>query len=57
VLWLLFPAAQRSSSQLALVALCSFLLSWATQRLIERPVLAWRRRFRRRVQTNATSVT
>jgi peptidoglycan/LPS O-acetylase OafA/YrhL len=57
VLWLLFPAAERSSSQLALVALCSFLLSWATQRLIERPVLAWRRRFRRRVQTNATSVT
>jgi peptidoglycan/LPS O-acetylase OafA/YrhL len=57
VLWLLFPVGEHGPAQLALVVACSFLLSWATQRLIERPVLAWRRRFRRRVQANATSVT
>jgi peptidoglycan/LPS O-acetylase OafA/YrhL len=57
VLWLLFPGPDRSAMQLSVVVVCSFLLSWGTQRLIERPVLAWRRRFRRRVETNATSVT
>jgi peptidoglycan/LPS O-acetylase OafA/YrhL len=57
VLWLLFPRAAHGAAQLGLVVTCSFLLSWATQRLVERPVLACRRRFRRSVQANATSVT
>ncbi|MDP3760613.1 MAG: acyltransferase [Ramlibacter sp.] len=46
LLWLLFPAPDRTPVQLALLALCSFVLSWATQRWLERPVLAWRRRLR-----------
>jgi peptidoglycan/LPS O-acetylase OafA/YrhL len=46
LLWLLFPAPHRSPLQLTLLALCSFVLSWATQHWIEKPVLRWRRRLR-----------
>lgn len=46
LLWILFPDPNRSALQLALLALCSCLLSWATQRWLERPVLGWRRRLR-----------
>ncbi len=47
LLWLLFPAPERTPVQLAIVAVCSFALSWATQRWLEKPVLAWRRRLRK----------
>jgi peptidoglycan/LPS O-acetylase OafA/YrhL len=46
IMWVLFPTPNRSALQLAMLALCSCLLSWATQRWLERPVLGWRRRLR-----------
>lgn len=46
LLWILFPAPGRTPLQLALLSVCSFALSWATQRWLEKPVLAWRRRLR-----------
>ena len=46
LIWLLFPASERTPLQLAALALCSLMLSWATQRWLERPVLALRRRLR-----------
>jgi peptidoglycan/LPS O-acetylase OafA/YrhL len=46
LIWWLFPASGRTPLQLAALALCSIALSWATQRCIEQPVLAWRRRLR-----------
>ncbi|MEJ6021941.1 acyltransferase family protein [Ramlibacter sp. PS4R-6] len=55
LIWLLFPASGLGAAQLAALAVCSFALSWATQRALERPVLAWRRRLRAR--TDGTSVT
>lgn len=49
LLWLLFPAPEPGPAQLAALVACSFALSWATQRALERPVLAWRRRLRQAV--------
>ena len=46
LIWWLFPAPGRTPLQLAILALCSVAASWATQRWIEKPVLAWRRRLR-----------
>lgn len=46
LLWLFFPASGLSPLQLLMLAASSLLLSWATQRWLERPVLAWRRRLR-----------
>jgi peptidoglycan/LPS O-acetylase OafA/YrhL len=46
LIWLLFPAPGRTPLQLAVLAICSCALSWATQRWLERPVLAWRRQLR-----------
>lgn len=57
VIWLLFAGSVQGTAQLAVLTACSFLLSWATQRLIEQPVLAWRRRLRTRQHVDATSVT
>jgi len=57
LLWLLFPAPNRTPLQLIVLALCSFALSWATQRWIERPVLAWRRRLRTTPNMNGITVT
>jgi peptidoglycan/LPS O-acetylase OafA/YrhL len=47
LIWLLFPAPERTPLQLTILALCSVALSWGTQRWLEKPVLAWRRRLRR----------
>lgn len=47
LIWLLFPSGgpERGNELVALMC-ASLLLGWATQRFIERPVLAWRRRLR-----------
>lgn len=57
LIWLLFPAAQRSPLQLSVLALCSVVLSWATQHWLEKPVLAWRRRLRTAAPGKPQSVT
>lgn len=46
LIWLLFASPGLSAAQYALLALGSVSLSWLTQRLFERPALAWRRRLR-----------
>jgi peptidoglycan/LPS O-acetylase OafA/YrhL len=57
LIWLLFPAPDRTPLQLVVLALCSVALSWATQHLIEKPVLAWRRRLRTGGHVEPQSVT
>lgn len=57
LIWLLFPAPERTPLQLAVLALCSVALSWATQHWLEKPVLAWRRRLRVRGPDKAQCVT
>ena len=57
LIWLLFPAPGRTPLQLAVLALCSVALSWATQHWIEKPVLAWRRRLRNSGRVKAQTVT
>jgi len=47
LIWLLFPAAGHTPLQWAVLAAASLSLSFVSQRLVERPVLAWRRRLRR----------
>ena len=46
LIWLLFPAPGRSPVQLAMLAAASLALSFVTQRVLEKPVLALRRRLR-----------
>jgi peptidoglycan/LPS O-acetylase OafA/YrhL len=46
LIWLFFPGPQRSPADLAALALASVLLSFATQRWLERPMLALRRKLR-----------
>lgn len=57
LIWLLFPAPDRTPLQLAVLALCSVALSWATQHWLEKPVLAWRRRLRTGGRLKPQSVT
>lgn len=57
LIWLLFPAPERTPLQLGALALCSFALSWATQHWLEKPVLAWRRRLRTGGAMKPQSVT
>lgn len=47
LIWVLFPQLERTPLQMAVIALSSIALSALTQRWIERPVLAWRRRLRK----------
>jgi len=53
LIWLLFPAPGRTPAQLAALAASSVLLSFATQRLLEKPVLALRRQMRREPAGNS----
>lgn len=46
LIWMFFPAPNPSPAELATLVVAAVVLSWATQWLIERPVLAYRRRFR-----------
>jgi peptidoglycan/LPS O-acetylase OafA/YrhL len=46
LIWWLMPEANRSATQLALLAVCSVALSSALQWAVERPVLRWRRSLR-----------
>lgn len=46
LIWLLFPQPGRTPGQWAVLAACSLALSALSQRWVERPVLAWRRRLR-----------
>ncbi len=59
LIWILLPATGRTPLQLTALALCSLALSWCSQRLIEKPVLTWRQRLRKRndAQGNSESVT
>lgn len=47
LIWLLFPGPGHTPAQWGALAACAIALSALSQRWIERPVLAWRRRFRR----------
>lgn len=46
LIWLLFPQPGRTPAQWAVLVACSLALSAVSQRVVERPVLAWRRRLR-----------
>lgn len=46
LIWLLFPQPGHTPAQWAVLVACSVTLSAVSQRWIERPVLAWRRRLR-----------
>ena len=57
LLWLLFPSGTPGPAQLCALLACSFVASWVTQRVLERPLLAWRRRWRDKRKTRSSSVT
>lgn len=46
LIWLLFPQPGHTPAQWAVLVACSLALSAVSQRFVERPVLAWRRRLR-----------
>lgn len=46
LIWVLFPQAGHTPGQWAVLAACSLALSAVSQRWVEQPVLAWRRRLR-----------
>jgi peptidoglycan/LPS O-acetylase OafA/YrhL len=47
LIWLLFPQPGHTPLQWLVLLLCSLVLSYITQRLVEKPVLAWRRHLRK----------
>lgn len=47
LIWLLFPQPGHTPLQWLVLLLCSLVLSYMTQRLVEKPVLAWRRHLRK----------
>lgn len=47
LIWILFPEPGRTPLQWAALGLASVALSWLTQRCVEKPVLAYRRRLRK----------
>jgi peptidoglycan/LPS O-acetylase OafA/YrhL len=58
IMWLVFPHGPQGPLELGALVAASFVLSWATQRVFERPVLAWRRQLRSRSRVvDATNVT
>lgn len=46
LIWLLFPELEFGGPRMIVLVVASLLAAWLSQRAFERPVLAWRRRFR-----------
>ncbi len=56
LIWILFPAPGHTPLQWGILAACAIALSALSQRWVERPVLAWRRRLRQPAMARSSRV-